>query len=152
MDNKLFRQKSIDRVSSPEHLNDYIKVSSPGAWMVLAAALVLLVGAFAWGIAGRLETTVPAVVASREGEAVCCYDAAFGAQVEAGMSVRVDGAELRIEAVSPAAEELPADMAAGGYAPGQSVFAAGLEGTLPEGTYEAEIVVERIAPAAFLWN
>lgn len=61
MSSDLFRKKSIERVSSPEQLNDYVKVSSPGIWAVLAAVLILLAGAFVWGILGRLETTVPAV-------------------------------------------------------------------------------------------
>lgn len=67
MNNKLFRQKSIDRVSSPEALNDYVKVSSPGVWIVLAAVVVLLIGACVWGVFGRLETTVPALVVSEAG-------------------------------------------------------------------------------------
>ena len=58
------QEKSIERVSSPEQLNDYVKVSSPGVWAVLAAVLILLAGAFVWGILGRPETTVPAVVIS----------------------------------------------------------------------------------------
>mgnify|MGYP000835896376 CR=1 FL=1 len=35
------QEKSIERVSSPEQLNDYVKVSSPGIWAVLAAVLCL---------------------------------------------------------------------------------------------------------------
>lgn len=65
MDNKLFRKNSLERVSSPEQLNDYVKVSSPGIWIILAAVIVLLIGACVWGIWGRLETTVPAVVISK---------------------------------------------------------------------------------------
>lgn len=100
MSSDLFRKKSIERVSSPEQLNDYVKVSSPGVWAVLAAVLILLAGAFVWGILGRLETTVPAVVISRDGAAVCCYDTAYGAEVGAGMPVRVGGEELSLVSVS----------------------------------------------------
>ena len=42
MDNKLFRKNSLERVSSPEQLNDYVKVSSPGIWIILAAVIVRL--------------------------------------------------------------------------------------------------------------
>ena len=41
---ELFRKKSMDRVSSPEQLNDYIRVTSPGLWLVLAAVVILLAG------------------------------------------------------------------------------------------------------------
>ena len=40
--NSIFREKSIERVSSPEKLDDYIKVVSPGIWILLAAIIVLL--------------------------------------------------------------------------------------------------------------
>ena len=32
---KLFREKSLEAVESPEALNDYLRVTSPGIWMVL---------------------------------------------------------------------------------------------------------------------
>lgn len=52
--NGLFRQKSIDKVSSPEKLDDYIRVTTPSVWITLAAILVLLTGAIIWGIFGEL--------------------------------------------------------------------------------------------------
>lgn len=33
---KLFREKSVEAVSSPESLNDYLRVTSPGVWILLA--------------------------------------------------------------------------------------------------------------------
>ena len=50
----IFRQKSIDKVSSPEKLDDYIRVTKPSVWMTLAAVGVLLVGTIVWGIFGEL--------------------------------------------------------------------------------------------------
>ena len=43
-----FRQESLDRAKSPEQLDDYIRVSNPGVWMVLGA--VLLAGALALAV------------------------------------------------------------------------------------------------------
>ena len=40
--NALFREKSVTKVSSPEQLNDYIRVSTPAAWLVLVAIVLLL--------------------------------------------------------------------------------------------------------------
>jgi len=51
----VFREKSLERVSGPESLNDYIRVTSPSVWIVLAALVVLLAGIVAWGILGRIE-------------------------------------------------------------------------------------------------
>ncbi len=50
----VFRKKSIDRISSPEQLNDYIRVSTPGVWIVLVAILLVMGGLIFWGIFGRV--------------------------------------------------------------------------------------------------
>ncbi len=55
MNNSIFRQKSIDRVSSPEQLNDYIRVTSPRIWLVIAAVLFLIAGMIFWGVFGTVE-------------------------------------------------------------------------------------------------
>lgn len=51
----IFRQKSLDRVSSPERLNDYIRVTRPSVWLVLAAVILLLTGMIVWSITGTVE-------------------------------------------------------------------------------------------------
>ena len=52
----IFRQKSVERVSSPEQLDDYLKVTSPSVWLVLVGIIILLVGTIAWGAFGKLKT------------------------------------------------------------------------------------------------
>ena len=51
----IFRQKSMDRVSSPEQLNDYIRVTTPSVWVVLIALVLLLAGMLVWSIFGTVE-------------------------------------------------------------------------------------------------
>ena len=43
------------KITSPEQLNSYIRVTSPGAWIVLASVLVFLIGFFIWIFFGKLE-------------------------------------------------------------------------------------------------
>ena len=50
MDNKIYRETSVNRISSPEQLNDYLKVTKPGVWIVLLAVALLLAGLLVWGI------------------------------------------------------------------------------------------------------
>ena len=45
MKQELFRKKTIDQLSSPEELTDYIRVSSPAMWMILGGIIALLLGA-----------------------------------------------------------------------------------------------------------
>ncbi|MFR8314114.1 MAG: hypothetical protein ACLVBP_18195 [Ruminococcus sp.] len=61
MSDQIFRKKSLDRISSPEQLNDYIRVANPGIWMILAAVIILLAGVCVWGIFGHLDTKTETV-------------------------------------------------------------------------------------------
>lgn len=58
MDRKLFRQKSIDRVSSPDELDTYIKAANPKVWLLLAAIILFLVGVIIWGCVGKIQSTM----------------------------------------------------------------------------------------------
>ena len=54
-ENTIFREKSMDRVTSPEALNDYIRVTTPSVWIVLAALVTLLAGMIIWSIFGTVK-------------------------------------------------------------------------------------------------
>ena len=53
----IFRKKSLEWVSSPEQLNDYIKVTTPSVWIILAATLILIIGALVWAVFGKIRQT-----------------------------------------------------------------------------------------------
>jgi len=57
MKRSVFRKKNLDKVFSPEQLNDYIKVSNPSIWIVLAAVIILLIALFAWAFFGMIPGT-----------------------------------------------------------------------------------------------
>ena len=48
----IFRQKSLDRVSSPEETDDYMKVIGVGAGLVAAAFALLVAAAVIWNVVG----------------------------------------------------------------------------------------------------
>ena len=87
MENQIFRKKSVERVASPEQLNDYVRVANPGVWLALAAVLALLVGACIWGVFGRLDTTLTAVAIAEKGSMSVSVTAADISSVEDGMTV-----------------------------------------------------------------
>ncbi|MBQ9333858.1 MAG: hypothetical protein IJS12_05940 [Lachnospiraceae bacterium] len=53
----IFRQKNLDKMSAPDQLNDYIRVTTPSVWLVLAALIILLIGMLCWSILGTVEVT-----------------------------------------------------------------------------------------------
>lgn len=43
----VFRKKTLERISSPDQLTDYLCVTNPGIWVILVAVILLLAGVFA---------------------------------------------------------------------------------------------------------
>jgi hypothetical protein len=56
----VFRQVSLDRLSSPEQLDELMKVTNPRSWLAFLALSSLLVIAVYWGIAGNIPLQVAA--------------------------------------------------------------------------------------------
>ncbi len=56
--NKLFRQEALERLSSPERLDQMIQVVSPRAWLPLSAIGFLVAAAAVWSVVGRIPLTV----------------------------------------------------------------------------------------------
>lgn len=62
--NKIFRQVSLERLSSPEQLDLLMKVTQPKSWLALFAILCLLAAAMVWAVTGRIpvEVNAPAII------------------------------------------------------------------------------------------
>lgn len=89
MQNKLFKKSSVERFTSPEKLNDYIRVSNPTSWMVLCAMLALLLGVLVWGFFGELTETVSFSGVVRDGKLQCYVNNAVSADLEKDMAVTI---------------------------------------------------------------
>jgi len=51
----IFGKASINNITSPEQLTDYIRVSSPSLWVTLCAIMILLAIFFIWCVYGLVE-------------------------------------------------------------------------------------------------
>ena len=85
--NKLFNKSSLERISSPEKLNDYIQVANPGAWLVLFAMLAMLLGLLVWGFFGSITETAVFTGTVLEGELTCFVESTSGSALKPGMEV-----------------------------------------------------------------
>lgn len=54
----LFREKALAKLSSPEHLDQLVRIVPPLGWLSLLAILVVISGALLWGFTGSVPTTV----------------------------------------------------------------------------------------------
>jgi HlyD family secretion protein len=55
---RIFRQAALDRLSSPEQLDQLMQVTTPKSWMALVAFGALILTALVWGIFGRIADQV----------------------------------------------------------------------------------------------
>lgn len=55
---QLFRQESLERLSSPEQLDQMMRVVSPKAWLPLTAIGFLVIAGVTWSVVGRIPMTV----------------------------------------------------------------------------------------------
>ena len=99
-ENTIFRKKTMDKISSPDQLTDYLRVTNPGIWAVLAAVILLLGGLFAWAAVGTLETTVDAKAVVRDHIAEIVPTGRESTAVASGMVLRIASEEYRVASVS----------------------------------------------------
>lgn len=157
MDKQLFRKASIDRVSSPEQLNDYIRVSNPGVWTILAAIIALLIGVCVWGIFGRLETKIDTAGICENGVFTCYVNEEKIVRIKSGLTVNVNGVSLSVSGISAMPTVMTGEtdaylMYLGGFLEGEWLYEVTADTELPDGTYKAEIVTESVSPMSFILN
>ena len=134
----LFRKESMDRISSPEQLNDYLHVTNPTVWAVMAAIIVLLVGVIIWGSAATIDSYAVGTAQVQDGNLILLFDdAQLARSVQAGMTVAVGETESVITSV---------DRTENG-----AVFAAAPT-TLSDGNYPARVVYKQTQVLRLLFN
>ncbi len=157
MDNNLFRKKSIDKISSPEQLGDYIRVSNPGVWIVLIASLFLLIGFLVFAVFGRINTVIPLAAVSEQDTVYCYIKEGDLDKIRLDMPIMIEGQSYNIIDISstPTSLDDGADdylLYAGEIMPGEWVYTANLDANLEDGIYEASITTESIALITFIIN
>ena len=154
---KIFREKSIERLESPEKLNDYLRVTSASVWIVLAVVILLLIGVCIWGVLGRIDSTAPAAVVSQDGETVCLVPASALEGVVACRTVNVQGERYDLEpsVLEPEVISETTDvyiLLAGQLTTGDVVYPVTMTQSLPEGIYQGRVVTETLSPMSLFFN
>lgn len=153
----IFREKNLEALQTPEDLNDYIHVTSPGVWLVLGAVIVLLIGVCIWGVAGHLDTSVQAAVVADETGTVCYVPAAALESVleEKRVVIGGTGYELAPSALKPEVITENTNIfviIAGKLSLGDVVYAVPLSEAMDEGVYAGTIITGRLTPMSLLFR
>lgn len=157
MNKQIFRKKSVDRMSSPEQLNDYIKVTNPGVWMALAAIVILLVGVCVWGFFGTLETKLSVAAVSQDGQTVLYVKEDDLSAVKENMSVYIGDETYQVTSVSAQPVTVTEEISeyarhTGELSIGEWVYVVHIDGNMPDGVYKAQVVVDSVSPLYFVFN
>lgn len=99
MNDKLFRKSSLDKITGPEQLDDYIRVASPSLWVMLGAVVVLLIAVLVWSVTGTLPTTLSLSGVGTGGTVVCYLPPEEAEALSPGMAVKAGDARGTVSQV-----------------------------------------------------
>ena len=155
---KLFREKNLERLESPEQLNDYLRGTSPGVWMILSAVVLLLIGVFIWGVFGRIEATKQAAVITENGESTCIVPDTAIKGVLQYRTVKIEGEEKELvpDVLEPQVIKESTNvyvMITGGLKVGDIVYPINLAEPLgADGITAGTLVTEELSPIELFFN
>lgn len=156
MANNVFRQKNIDKINSPESLNDYVRVTSPSVWIILVGTVLLLFGALVFSAYGKIDTNVNVAVCVLNGEITTYVDEADIDSIASNMKIKIGGSEYSIKSIGEkpikASEVDEYIIHKANMEFSQWVFPVAVEGTLRDGAYIGTITIERISPISYIFN
>ena len=157
MNKQLFKKSSMDKVSSPEQLQDYVKVANPGLWMVISAIVILLAGVIAWGFIGKIATTMSTAIVTDDGRSVIYVGESDVEKIDVGMTVRSEGREYTITDIAKEPIKVDGSLTdyaihASGLTAGDWVYVVSIDGEHSDGVQKADIVIESISPISFILN
>ena len=132
----VYTKKSLESITSPEQFSDYLKVVTPGIWMIFTAIIVLMVGIFIWSMTGELENLEGGIAVVKDGTATVTVNNS-NVDINSKMQVRINNETFYISSVRK--NEYGRMVA---YVPV----------TVLDGTYDVEIITERVHPITFLFD
>lgn len=95
----IFTQKATDKLRSPDDLDEYVRVTNPSVWIVMAACAALVIGLLAWGFLGTVETNVSTMGTFTKGEVVCFLSADEVRNIHEGDDANVGGELMKVVSV-----------------------------------------------------
>ena len=121
MDNPIFRKKSLDRISSPEALDDYLHVTTPSVWLILIAIIMLLIGILIWSFTATIDSFATGRAQVEDGKMYIEFDnEQIARNVQSGMIVMSGETQSKISSVGVDSQgnvfaQAPTELADGYY-------------------------------------
>ena len=138
-------------------MNDYLQVTSPGVWLVLAAVIVFLIGACIWGVFGHIDSTIKAAVIATNEDTICLVPQNALESVIENRTMKINGKDYELAPATLEPIVITEDtnvywILAGNLNIGDIVYKIPLSQNMPEGVYSGTIVTETLSPFSLLLN
>ena len=128
----------MDRISSPEQLRDYMHVTNPSVWIVMAAIIVLLASILIWSAFAVIENQASGTASVQSGVLTLHFDNPDEIKnVSSGMDITIGGITVPITYV-------------GSDSGGNLIV--GTDSALPDGNYPFVITYEITKVIKLLFN
>lgn len=137
MENRIFRQKSIDRLNTPEDLKDYLHVTSPSLVIVVIAVALLFAALVLWSSFAAVESYTPGSAVAKNQMLIVTFEEDPEIPLETGMVVRVGDQEYPVSSI--------------GRTPGGKLLAVA-EAGVPDGVYDVKIGYRETRVIRMLFN
>ena len=153
----LFRAKNMERIESPESMNDYLQVTSPGVWLVLSTVIIFLIGVCIWGVFGHIDSTAKVAVVATEDETLCLVPEEALKSAIYNQSIKIEGKDYNLapSTLDPIIISESTNvywLLAGDLSVGDIVYKIPLSQQMPKGVYSGTIVTETLTPLSQLLN
>ncbi|MCR4924884.1 MAG: hypothetical protein K5917_01200, partial [Clostridiales bacterium] len=138
-------------------LDEYVKVSNPGIWMLLSAIIILLIGGCVWAVFGHLDTNIGVAARCESGTLNCYVKESDFSKIKIKQKININGEEFIINHISQTpimVDDSFSDytLHVGNLKKGEWVYVATTDSELADGTYYATITVESVTPMSFVFN
>ena len=138
MDNQIFRKESLDQISSPEQLNDYLRVTNPVVWLVLTAVILLLAGMLLWASVASIDSFASGTAQVQDGTMRIVFeDPQIAKSVQTGMTVTTGDVSAQVSSI--------------GYSDDGKMFALAPT-SLADGSYSVQVVYRKTQVLSLLFN
>ena len=97
----VFRKKSLEKLSELDQLNSYLKVTGISAWIILAAAVMVVICIYMWGSTTRIADSIHGAGMCENGTLTCYFRQEDMDDIKSDSKVRVNGEMYEIQQIVP---------------------------------------------------
>ncbi len=152
----IFREKSIEQLSAPEQLMDYLRVTGPGIWLILIGIIMLLAGVLIWGAAGRISTTISVPTQVEDGVLSCYVLSEDMKRADDTVEISIGDQEMEAsvkdaKTITMDTDDAPQLYETGYLKAGKNVLVLTCDTELKDGFYQADLTTETLKPISLLF-